>query len=172
MVKSVQILKDLCVSVTITLSISPSSNLFLCRCDEFQTVFAKLGNFRSLLPDKVNNLALTATATKAILECVTSCLAMDKPTVIGIPPDRPIIKLSVQPYPSIPTLCKKLTDELKEKHSLTSKTVVFCWSLKHCADMCAIMKRFLGPDISDPPGLASDLHHRLIDFSQQHLIMT
>jgi len=25
------------------------------------------------------------------------------------------------------------------------------------------MKRLLGPDISDPPGLVSDLHHRLID---------
>lgn len=125
-------------------------------------LFAKLGNVRSLLPDKVNILALTATATKATLECVTSRLAMDKPTVIGLPPDRPNIKLSVQPCPSILTLCKQLTDELKEKRSLTPKTVVFCRSLKHCADMCAIMRRLLGPDISDPPGLESDLHHRLI----------
>ena len=77
-------------------------------------MFAKLGNVRSLLPDKVNILALTATATRNILECITSRLAMDKPTVIGLPPDRPNIKLSVQSCPSIATLCKQLTDEIKE----------------------------------------------------------
>ena len=88
-------------------------------------MFAKLGNVRSLLPDKVNILVLTATATRNTLECVTSRLAMDKPTVIGLPPDRPNIRLSVQPWPSINILCKQLADELKEKRSSTPKTIVF-----------------------------------------------
>ena len=39
----------------------------------------------------------------------------------------------------------------------------FCRSLKHCADMCVLMRRHLGPHITDPPGLSSDLQHRLID---------
>ena len=124
-------------------------------------MFAKLGNVRSLLPDKVNILALTA--TRNTLGCVTSRLAMDKPTVIGLPPDRPNIKLSVQPCPSINILCKQLADELKEKRSSTPKTIVFCRSLKHCADMCVLMKWHLGPDITDPSGVPSDLQHRLID---------
>ena len=60
---------------------------FLCRGDEFRTIFAKLGNIKSLLPDKVNILALTATATVETLECVVSRLAMDRPIVIGLPPE-------------------------------------------------------------------------------------
>ena len=126
-------------------------------------MFSKLGNVRSLLPANVNILALTATATRNTLECVTSRLAMDKPTVIGLSPDRPNIKLSVQPCPSITTLCKQLADELKEKCSSTPKTIVFSRSLKHYADMCVLMRRHLGPHITDPPGLPSDLQHRLID---------
>lgn len=138
-------------------------NSFLHRGDDFRTAFAKLGNLRSLLPDKVNVLALTATATKNTLECVTSRLAMNWPAIIGLPPDRHNIKLSVQPCPSIPTMCRQLSDELKEKRILTPKTVIFCRSLKHCADMCALMKMFLGPDITYPPGQPSVLQYRLVD---------
>ena len=105
------------------------------RGDEFRTAFAKLGNIRCLLPEKVNVLALTATATKETLECVICRLAMYQPIIIGLPPDRPNIKLIVKPYLSIPTLCQQLSDELKEKRSLFPKTVIFCRSLKHCADV-------------------------------------
>ena len=36
--------------------------LLLCRRDKFQTAFANLGEVRSLLPESVNIMALTATA--------------------------------------------------------------------------------------------------------------
>ena len=133
------------------------------RGDEFRTAFAKSGNIRCLLPEKVNVLALTATATKETLECVICRLAMYQPIIIGLPPDRPNIKLIVKPYLSIPTLCQQLSDELKEKRSLFPKTVIFCRSLKHCADMCEFMRRFLGPHITDPSGQPSILQFRLVD---------
>ena len=69
----------------------------------------------------------------------------------------------MQPCPSIPTLCQQLSDELKDKSSLVPKTVIFCRSLRHCADMCEFMRRLLGSHITDPPGLPSVLQYRLID---------
>ena len=88
---------------------------------------------------------------------------MQDPVIIGLPPDRPNIKLLVEPCPTIPELCFKLAEELKEKRNLTPKTVIFCRSLSHCADMCTMMKRFLGSKITEPPGLPSMLQFRLID---------
>ena len=122
----------------------------------------KIGNV-SLLPSHVNILALTATATKSTLDSVISQLALQDPIIIGLPPDRPNIKLLVEPFPTISELCFKLAEELKEKCNLTPKTVIFCRSLSHCGDMCTMMKRLLGPKITEPPGLPSMLQFRLID---------
>ena len=87
------------------------------RGDEFRKTFAELGSIRSLLPSKVNILALTATANQETLKCVISRAAMQDPAIIGLPPDRPNIKLSVKPCPSIPKVCEWLTRELLEKCS-------------------------------------------------------
>ena len=68
--------------------------------DEFRRAFADLGNVRSLLPTNINVMALTATATKATLDCVIARLGMQNPVVIGLAPDRPNIKLTVETCPN------------------------------------------------------------------------
>ena len=103
-----------------------------------------MGSVRSLLPNEVKILALTATATQETLKCVVSRPSMQDPAIIGLSPDRPNIKLSVQPCPSIPKMCEWLAKELLEKRTTTLNTVVFCRSLHHCADMCMILKKLLG----------------------------
>ena len=95
----------------------------------------ELGSVRSLLPNEVKILALTATATQETLKCVVSRASMQDPAIIGLPPDRPNIKLSVQPCPSFPKMCEWLAKELLEKRTTILKTVVFYRSLRHCADM-------------------------------------
>lgn len=117
-----------------------------------------------MLPNKVNILALTATATQETLKCVISRTSMQDPMIIGLPPDRPNIKLSVQPCFSIPTMCEWLAKELLEKRTATLKTVVFCRSLRHCADICVMMRKLLGKNITEPPGLPDNmLQYRLVD---------
>ena len=53
-------------------------------------------------------MALTATATKATLASVKSRLAMQDPVVIGLTPERPNIKLIVEPCPDLHKLCEVL----------------------------------------------------------------
>ena len=116
------------------------------------------------MPNKLNILALTATATQETLKCVISRTSMQDPVIIGLPPDRPNIKLSVQSSPGIPKMCEWLAKELLEKRTATLKTVVFCRSLRHCADMCVIMRKLLGEKITEPPGLPDNMvQYRLID---------
>ena len=64
------------------------------RGDEFRTDFADIGNIRSLLPKKVNIMALTVTSTETTLSSVKSRLTMEDAVV---PPDRSNIKMIVEP---------------------------------------------------------------------------
>ena len=126
-------------------------------------VFAELGSVRCLISKSVKILAVTATATKETLDSVTVRLSMENPVLIGLPPDRINIKYIVQPCPSISEFCSQITGELVFKRAQTPKTVIFCRSLQHCADMFAMMKRMLGSNITEPPGTEADLQVRLID---------
>ena len=155
-----------CVKFWLAIATLVNNKLSTCifRGDEFRRVFADLGSIRSLLPSNINVMPLTATATKATLDCVVSRLGMQNPAVIGLEPDRPNITLRVEPYPDVLTLSKALVKELMEKHVKATKTVVFCRTLKQCADMCITMKKLLGIYITEPPGLPDNLlQFRLID---------
>ena len=109
-------------------------------------------------------MALTATATKDTLDCVISRLGMENPVIIGLPPDRANVKLTVEPCPDVLTLCKALVKELMEKRVEATKTVIFCRTLKLCGELCITMKKMLGIHITEPPGLPDSLlKFRLID---------
>ena len=70
-------------------------------------------------------MALTATATKATLASVKSRLAMQDPVVIGLTPERPNIKLIVEPCPYLNKLCEVLAKELLEKRTTAKKQLCF-----------------------------------------------
>lgn len=55
--------------------------------DQFRTAFAHLGDIRSILPSRVNVLALTATATTATFSAVCQRLSLVDPVLVGYPPN-------------------------------------------------------------------------------------
>ena len=126
-------------------------------------LFAEIGDIRSLLPKSINILALTATATKETLKCVTSRLSLEDPAVIGLPPDRPNIKYVVKPVVSILELCNQFCDELILKRMDMPKTILFCRSLQHCATFFVTMKRLLGKNLTEPPGIRPTVGVCLVD---------
>ena len=79
------------------------------RGDDFRVAFSQIGDLRSILPEGVHMLALTATATTAVFKAVKKRLALVDPLVIGISPDRANIKYSVEPKGRIKTLRTLLT---------------------------------------------------------------
>ena len=88
---------------------------------------------------------------------------MQDPAIIGLPPDRPNIKLSVKPCPSIASYvngwqrnCWRTAPQLQKQ--------CFCRSLSHCANMCMLMRKLLGQNITEPPGLPDNMvEYRLVD---------
>jgi len=55
--------------------------------------------------------------------------------IVGLPPDRPNIKLIMESCPELSKVYEVLAKELLEKRCKTIKTVVFCRSLKDCSTM-------------------------------------
>ena len=123
------------------------------RGDTFRKTFFEIGTLRSLIPKSVNVMALTATATNQTISVVSSHLAMDDPMIIGLNADRSNIKYIVKPSESIKQLSTTLADELILARTNMPKTVVFCRSLRDCADMFTEVKEKLGPKVTEPPDL-------------------
>ena len=132
------------------------------RGDEFRSTFAEIGSVRSLIPQSVRILALTATATKETLDSVRNRLSLQDPIIIGLPPDRTNIKYNVKDCPSMKDLCQQLSDELLLKRAEAPKTVLFCRSLQHCANLFATIKRLLGKNITEPPETSPHLSNCLV----------
>jgi len=70
--------------------------LFLFRGKKFSRAFAEIGSIRSLILSSVKVLALTATATKDTLDCVSHSLSLENPAIIGLPPNQLNIKYTIE----------------------------------------------------------------------------
>ncbi len=58
----------------------------LCRGEQFRREFSHLGEIRSIIPECVRVMALTATATKTTRKFIIDSLSMQLPGIIYIPP--------------------------------------------------------------------------------------
>lgn len=132
-------------------------NLNIYRGDNFRVSFSKIGELRSLLPDKVSIMGLTATATTETLKIVTDRLSMRNPVVIGITPNQVNLKFFVEPLPTATTLCDTLSDGLKTLRLDFPKTLVFCCTLGNCSTLYQLLRAKLGKEFTEPIGYP-DLH--------------
>lgn len=107
-------------------------------------------------------MALTATATKQTLSIVKLRLAMVDPYMVGLDSARSNIKYSVMPSSTADELTSSLADELISDRLKTPKTIIFCQTLRDCAEIFALIKTKLGVYITEPPGLPNILELRLI----------
>lgn len=107
-------------------------------------------------------MALTATATKETVSTVKLRLAMDDPQMVGLNAERSNIKYSVKPSISVDEFSTTVTKQLMSTRTMTPKTVIFCQTLRDCSEIFASIKRKLGPNITEPPGLPNIPELRLV----------
>lgn len=136
--------------------------LIISRGDDFRTAFAMIGELRSIIPDCVRILALTATATHSTLQAVKDRLSLQDPVIVGLSPNRPNIFLSVLPTMKLDELIEMVAGELLEKKVNYPKTVIFCRTYQDCTDLYSRMVRYLGDDKTEPPGYPDLLQFRLL----------
>ena len=68
----------------------------LCRVDEFCEAFSNISDIRSLIPDNVHIVALTATVTTGSFRTISERLSLKDPVLVGTKPNQFYIKYFVK----------------------------------------------------------------------------
>ena len=125
--------------------------------------FSQLGELRSIVPDNIGILALTATATPETLKVVTSRLSLNDPVVVGLPHTQNNLKYHVEPLPSLAVLSDTLADGLLNNRTAFPKSLIFCNSVSDCALLYEELRSRLGLNFTEPPGYPNYHRFRLVD---------
>ena len=81
--------------------------IFIIRVEKFSTEFSHLRDMRSIIPETVRVMALTAKATITAQKFIIRSLSMQSPEVIYIPPIKDNILYAVVDKPKIVGDCFK-----------------------------------------------------------------
>ena len=131
--------------------------------DEFRTVYSEIGNLRSLIPNSVHILAVTATATTETFHVVSKRLSMDHPYLVALPPIRDNIPYTILAKVDIDELTTSLCEEFAEKRGAFPKTVIYVRTYSDCSGIYMLMKAKLGSRFTEPPDYPHVSKFRVID---------
>lgn len=131
--------------------------------DEFRTVFAQIGELRSLIPAEVNIMALTATTTSSTLTIVSRRLSLDNPVVVALPPNKDNITYNVHEKVDIDDFKNTLCTEIASKRTQFPKTIIYVRTYANCINMYLVIKVKLGDGYTEPPGYPNLGQYRVID---------
>jgi ATP-dependent DNA helicase RecQ len=115
--------------------------------EPFRKWFARIGEVRALLPG-IPLLAVTATASKSTRTKIEKNLCMVKPNEILSNPDRGNIKLFLQKHTGSQSLKETfqwLLSALQELGGKCPRTLVFCKTIKDCANVYSLFKLYASP---------------------------
>ena len=112
---------------------------------------------RSLVPESVHMMALTATATTATRQQVCRRLGMVCPYIVTESPNRPNIKYSVNAPTNIEEKFAPLVEERRRMHIAMDRSIIFFFfTYDDCSHIYMHLRSRLGAEGVDPIG-APDL---------------
>ena len=115
------------------------------------------------MSDKVNLLALTATATMSLRSDVSKILGMHDEITIAISPCKNNIKYLVLPFQTISEIFDPIVEVLKEEGPTFPRCIIYCRKYMECADIYLYFKTKLGKNFTFPAGAPDIPKHRLVD---------
>ena len=123
----------------------------------------RIGEVRSMLPDEVNVMALTATATKTLRYSVSRTIGMRNPYVVAIAPCRKNIIYTVKKFESVESTLGVVVERLRRERTCMPRTIIYGRSLRMCADIFLFFKSELSDDITEPKDAPDLAKFRLVD---------
>ena len=125
--------------------------------------FSNLGEIRSIIPENVHVMALTATATLSTQKIIMKSLSMESPAIIYIPPVRNNVMYYVANKPrGIDGAFRPIIDRLKYDRNI-GRIIIFC---RTYANVIAVHQYFmcaLGEYSTEPKGSPNFLVNRVVD---------
>ena len=135
----------------------------LCRGEEFRKEYLRLGEVRSILPQSVHIMALTATATKTLRKDVCDILDMKDPVLVSVSPDKDNIKYLVAGHVTMDKTFGPIANQLYEHHTNVGRTIIFCQKLDDCCKLYRYFRQKLGDHFTFPCGSPDLCRNRVVD---------
>jgi ATP-dependent DNA helicase RecQ len=129
----------------------------------FREELLRIGELRSLLPDKARVMALTATATRSLMLELIDIIGMINPMTIVLPPCKNNISYKVLPFESLTSNFMPLVEQLKAERNSFPRTIVYCRKMEDCANLYLFFQSCLGKFITEPPGAPNLSQFRLVE---------
>ena len=123
----------------------------------------RIGEIRSILPQSVRVMCLTATATREIQKHVITILGLKNPKVIAVSPSKANIVYKVKLEDDLIKLVMPLVDKLKDQQSNFPKTIIYCQKLSECGKLYLLFKSFMGQHFTDPVDAPDMPEYRMVD---------
>ena len=118
---------------------------------------------RSLIPQRVRVMALTATATKSTRKVVINRLSMINPIIISVTPNKPNIMYKVVDKSPIDSVVAPIVRLLRTHGTNTDRTIIYCRYCKEVVEFYEQFKEQLGAQFTSPPGFLDSPKYRLVD---------
>ena len=108
--------------------------------DTFRKEFSQAGDVRSLIPEMVQIMVLTATATNTTRRAIIRVLRMVNPEVVSISPNKVNIKYAVKlNLSSFEEMFAPLVEKLRQERKGMERTLVFCRKYDQCSRIYMFM---------------------------------
>ncbi len=132
----------------------------MSRGESFRTEFSHLGEIRSIVPEEINVMALTATATLSTRKFIIRNLSMTNPTVVYTPPIKDNnIAYYVMEKKDIELFFKPITEKLQT----LVKTIIFCRTYEDIIKIHQYILHDLLEYSTEPKGSPNYVRNRVMD---------
>lgn len=137
--------------------------MYYYRGDYFRREFSKLGEVCSLIPTKINVMALTATATIKSRKKIIAILGMCKPIVISESPDKSNLIYRVQERTTVDQVFTPVLEKLRKERTKMPRIIIFCRKCEECAELYEFFYSALKDEFTEPVGAPNLVRYRLVD---------
>ena len=137
------------LSVTIIFSVK-FGFFYNCRGTTFRRTLSRIGEVRNILPQGVQCVALTATATKSLRSRVSSIIGMNDPTVVAVSPCKKNIMYSMSTSISIRETFGPILEAIRRLRVFMPRIIIYCRRYEECSNLYIFFKNGLAEKFLEP----------------------
>ena len=148
------------------------------RGDTFRQTVVRIGQVRSIIPDGVNIVALTATATTSLRDAVIKTIGMHKPQIVAMDPNKYNIMYCVGTFETPEKTFRPVIERLVKERSSLPCMLIYTRTLDTCAEIFLYFRNCLREQITEPldaPDLPRfrlvEMYTSVVDQSQKEIIL-
>ena len=123
----------------------------------------RIGEIRSILPESVHVMCLTATATTEVRKQVIAIVGLNNPKVFSVSPSKPNIVYTVKSEDDLFTAFVLLLDKLKAQCLGFPKIIIYCQKLSDCGKLYLLIKSYMGQQFTYPVDAPDIPQYRMVD---------